>query len=74
MYDKLLKGMEGRLDLYIQEGNNKYDSQISNVLDCIIKIKTIQAMDVSAGLIEASKKAQQANAKLIEASRRISNN
>ena len=51
MYDKLLKEYEGMLKLDYRPLDD-----ISKILDAIIKIKTIQAMDVSAGLIEASKK------------------
>lgn len=54
MYDKLLKDFEGRLELY--QGNNKYDKQMSDTLDNIIKIKTIQALDTSAELIAASRR------------------
>lgn len=50
MYDKTLEKLEERLI-----GLNLLDvEEASKVADLIIKIKTIQAMDVSADLIRAS--------------------
>ena len=55
MYEKLLKQVEGWIltkdNLTIVNTN-----QLGAYLDCIIKIKTIQALDTSAELIAASRK------------------
>ena len=51
MYEKLLKQLEEQL-VYNKNFNIEEDSKIA---DLIIKIKTIQAMDVSAELIRESR-------------------
>jgi len=50
MYEELLKKIEGWIIATTNMGS------LSSYLDCIIKIKTIQAMDVSAELIAASRR------------------
>jgi len=52
MYEKLLKILEKRLSECTSDWNLK---EATNITDLIIKIKTIQAMDVSADLIRASR-------------------
>ena len=51
MYDKLLKKLED----WIFSEHTISNEAISNYLDLIIKIKTIQALDTSADLIRASR-------------------
>lgn len=51
MYDKLLEKIEGWINLETTSTEG-----ITNYLDLILKIKTIQAMDVSAELIRESRK------------------
>ena len=51
MYDKLLKEIED----WIFSGHTLSDEAYKTHLDLIIKIKTIQAMDVSAELIRESR-------------------
>jgi len=51
MYDKLLKEIEKRL-----EGGSADIDELNKKLEAIIKIKTIQAMDVSAELIAYSRR------------------
>ena len=52
MYDKLLKEIED----WIFSGHTLSDGAYSTHLDLIIKIKTIQAMDVAAELIAYSRR------------------
>ncbi len=52
MYNKLLKELEE----YIFGKHSKSIEDFANNLDCIIKVKTIQAMDVSAELIANSRR------------------
>jgi hypothetical protein len=52
MYEKLLKFIEEQLENRIIV---EYD-EINKKLEAIIKIKTIQAMDISKELIEESRK------------------
>ena len=55
MYDKLLKGLNENLwanyDVIVLDYK-----KLSEIADLIIKIKTIQAMDVSAELIAVSRR------------------
>ncbi len=55
LYVQLLKVLEDSL-IVIKDNVNWDISKIDEMLDLIIKIKTIQAMDRSAELIEASRK------------------
>jgi len=50
MYDKILKQLETTLK------NGITGNELSSVLDAVIKIKTIQALDTSAELIAASRR------------------
>ena len=50
MYDELLKDLEH----LITSTSDRNIDEYGKLLDLIIKIKTIQAMDVSADLIRAS--------------------
>ena len=51
MYDKLLKELEDKI-----KQHGQHTLKLSSILDNIIKIKTIQAMDTSAELIQASRR------------------
>ena len=54
MYDELLK----ELELAMNSGYRDFpkETPLGEMLDLIIKIKTIQAMDVSADLIRVSRR------------------
>ena len=52
MYDKLLKELERAI---VVGKHNVEGKALTEILDLIIKIKTIQAMDVSADLIRVSR-------------------
>ena len=68
MYDKHLKELEEQLDLVfnnmfgddelseIIRGNIDLVQKAADLADLIIKIKTIQMMDKSAGMLDESKK------------------
>ncbi|HDP36351.1 MAG TPA: hypothetical protein ENN27_00560 [Candidatus Atribacteria bacterium] len=56
MYEKLLEQLEAVINNGVNELVDIKWEVISEVLDCIIKVKTIQAMDTSAGLIRESRK------------------
>lgn len=55
MYDKLLKQVESWI-LTKEKMTTVNTKTLNDYLDCIIKIKTIQAMDVNAELIRASRR------------------
>jgi len=52
MYEKLLKEIED----WLFSGHTLSDEAYSTHLDLIIKIKTIQALDTNAELIQASRR------------------
>lgn len=54
MYDEILKQVESWV-LTKDAMTTVNTKQLSEYLDCIIKIKTIQALDTSADLIRASR-------------------
>ena len=57
MYDKLLEKIEELFGGAVMANiNDETIIYVSNLADLIIKIKTIQAMDVSADLIRASRR------------------
>ena len=53
MYDKLLKEIELGIETGVR--NFPKETPLADVLDIIIKIKTIQMMDKSAGMLDESK-------------------
>jgi len=55
MYEKILKNLEGVLERFTTGELDEKD-RFADTLDLIIKIKTIQAMDVSAELIRESRR------------------
>ena len=56
MYDKILKGVEENLELNYDNAEVMDYQKLSLIADLILKIKTIQAMDVSAELIANSRR------------------
>ena len=56
MYDKILKGVEENLELNYDNAEVMDYQKLSLIADLIIKIKTIQALDVSAELIRESRR------------------
>lgn len=55
MYEKLLKQVEEWI-IFTTSSESESSENLGSYLDLVIKIKTIQAMDVSANLIRASRK------------------
>ena len=56
MYDKLLEQLEAVINNGVNERVNIKWEVMSDALDCIIKIKTIQYMDVQAELVAYSRR------------------
>jgi len=57
MYDKLIERVEELFNLAVMANINKESIKYDNELaDLIIKIKTIQALDTNAELIQASRR------------------